>query len=487
MRRSVTVVGMFGLLAASFAYAADPVESTFYASRRAAFTLQGVGARAVSLGEAFTAVADDATAGYWNPGGLAQLAGINAVAVYDIAGAGLGISNVSVSMPAGIGVVGAGVTILSFGDYVVRDATGVRLGTAGMTDVAGTISYALAHPAWVGLPGSTGLTLEMVRETVGGSVGAFTIGSLIPLNGGLTLGWAAQHIGPRVQAFSLPGVARIGGVYAFSESFRTAADTAYSLSSREVWLSVGAEASIQHTFTLRAGYKWRNGDQGWGGTSGFAAGAGLQVGRLGVDYAYQPFGDLATSHRIALVYGLPRAGKGDSRAERGLMLAKRAYQAGDYRGAARLADDILSVDSEEFRAWQLLGNCRYAQGDYRGAVEAYDKALALNPDNGQLKSWADKVRKKVKGAEPGKPASKADRLFAQAKKLYKDGQYREALAAAESAVKADARNASAWEVLGDCRNALRDTAGAIEAYRQALKLNPGNHQLKTWLKRIDAL
>ena len=34
----------------------------------------GIGARAMSMGGAFTAIADDATAVYWNPAGLAQLA-----------------------------------------------------------------------------------------------------------------------------------------------------------------------------------------------------------------------------------------------------------------------------------------------------------------------------------------------------------------------------------------------------------------------------
>lgn len=40
---------------------------------RASFTLQGAGARAVAMGGAFTAVADDASAASFNPAGLAQL------------------------------------------------------------------------------------------------------------------------------------------------------------------------------------------------------------------------------------------------------------------------------------------------------------------------------------------------------------------------------------------------------------------------------
>ncbi|MFC2083104.1 hypothetical protein ACFLSG_03600, partial [Candidatus Bipolaricaulota bacterium] len=35
--------------------------------------LNGIGARAMAMGGAFTALADDATAAFWNPAGLAQL------------------------------------------------------------------------------------------------------------------------------------------------------------------------------------------------------------------------------------------------------------------------------------------------------------------------------------------------------------------------------------------------------------------------------
>ena len=39
----------------------------------------GVGARALAMGGAYTAVASDATAGYWNPAALAQLEGLRRV------------------------------------------------------------------------------------------------------------------------------------------------------------------------------------------------------------------------------------------------------------------------------------------------------------------------------------------------------------------------------------------------------------------------
>jgi long-subunit fatty acid transport protein len=50
---------------------------------RGAFNIMGAGARAMGMGGAFTAIADDATAASWNPAGLAQLTKPEASLVYD--------------------------------------------------------------------------------------------------------------------------------------------------------------------------------------------------------------------------------------------------------------------------------------------------------------------------------------------------------------------------------------------------------------------
>ena len=47
-----------------------------------AFLRIPVGARASGLGSSFTAIADDISALYWNPGGLFQLKSVTAVGMY---------------------------------------------------------------------------------------------------------------------------------------------------------------------------------------------------------------------------------------------------------------------------------------------------------------------------------------------------------------------------------------------------------------------
>ncbi len=70
-------VGLAGVLALPILAQAPqeplPIALLYLAETRTTFTIQGVGARSMGLGNAFTAVADDATAVSYNPAGLAQL------------------------------------------------------------------------------------------------------------------------------------------------------------------------------------------------------------------------------------------------------------------------------------------------------------------------------------------------------------------------------------------------------------------------------
>jgi len=51
-------------------------------SHAAPYLRMGVGARALAMGGAFTAIADDATAAYWNPAGLTKIENIEATFMY---------------------------------------------------------------------------------------------------------------------------------------------------------------------------------------------------------------------------------------------------------------------------------------------------------------------------------------------------------------------------------------------------------------------
>src|ERR1017187_8620383 len=76
----------------------------------------GVGARAIGMGEAYTAQADDSSSLYWNPAGLALMQEREASFMYDKAYQGMSFQNANVGIPIENGAIGGSLSYLSYGD-----------------------------------------------------------------------------------------------------------------------------------------------------------------------------------------------------------------------------------------------------------------------------------------------------------------------------------------------------------------------------------
>ena len=292
------------LLMTATAHAVPPTDLRHDgASRvRGAFVAIAPGARAAGMGEAFTAIADDPSAVSWNPAGMSQPGAAGVLAMYDVIAENVGLGYVALGMPVGTGTAGVSLTALSFGTYDLRGMDGLKTGVEGITDVAAVASYCGRNPGWLGLTGWTGLSVEMVKESKGATIPAIGGGGVFPVGDDLTFGWAAQHIGPATDGFTLPGALRGGVSLRASQAMRLSTDLGYLLASRAVVMAIGAEVVPIRGIALRAGGRIETGGGQPRGLSGIAAGAGVKFGRLKLDYAFQPFGELTTSHRLALVY-----------------------------------------------------------------------------------------------------------------------------------------------------------------------------------------
>ncbi len=273
---------------------------------RGAFLTRGVGARAVAMGEAFTAVADDASAVLWNPGGLGQLKSLSAVAQYDAIGQGMGAGYVAAALPVGNLVGAVSIQTMSYGTVQYRDRYGEKDGSEVLIDGAVTQGWAFRNPAWLGGAGWTGAAVEVVQETMDNALIGFNVGSLIPVSSRIMAGWAIQHAGPDVGKDSLPETLRLGTAY-HGGLLKASMDLSYGLVDHLMSVGAGGEVRVHPSVGLRLGYKWDGQDQGIGGFRGLSAGAGILLGDWAMDYAYQPFGDLATSHRISVEYRMPAA------------------------------------------------------------------------------------------------------------------------------------------------------------------------------------
>ncbi len=383
----------------------DTGETLEAAGTRASFLALGTGARAISLGGAYAAVADDATALDWNPAGLGQLTGLSAVAMHQSFDAGMSWSTLNLGRPLGPGVAGLSVGAYRFGAYEIRDDLGVLTGTGNDTDLAFAAGWAMENPAFLGGDGWWGVSAQAVTEAAAGTGFAGTAGILYPLTRAWTAGLAVQRLGAGDR---MPASVRAGALFTpvwFPASAML--DVSFGLGDQALGVSAGLEIRPHRLVALRAGYRHDSEDQGYGGLAGVAAGAGIRWRSLGIDYAFQPFGDLTTTHRIALVYAAeparPRSATPTSAsvpaaasptAESEYQAAVALYASRDYDGAWRRANTAIALDANHWQAWQLVGNCRYAKGDVSGAITSYRRSLSLHPDNPGLKAFVDGLEKK---------------------------------------------------------------------------------------------
>jgi len=92
----------------------------------------------------------------------------------------------------------------------------------------------------------------------------------------------------------------------------------------------------------------------------------------------------------------------------------------------------------------------------------------------------------VTEAQGGKAGFDANAVYAEAVASYNAGRYDESLAKSREVVTAAPTHWQAWQMVGNCLYAKGDVAGAQEAYRKSLDLNPDNPGLKAFLDGIGA-
>lgn len=286
----------------------------------APFLKIGAGARPVGMGEAFTALADDVNALYWNPAGLTSLERPVFGATHQQAYQGLNHEFFGYAQPlhprtggdARRMTWGAHLSILSLpGDLERRAEEGAGAlgqlttpqGTFGAADMAFGAAFAFSHRRH-----SFGVGTKLIRQSIDRNVahsGAADLGwvmhSALP---NLSLGAAVLHLGPGVRFtqnwYPLPLTLKAGAAYRL-ERWRTrlAVDLAFPRDDFPL-IAFGGEVGLKEYLYLRAGYRARWNGNPQGALSGFRTGMGFIYKNLALDYAAAPFGELGISHRFSL-------------------------------------------------------------------------------------------------------------------------------------------------------------------------------------------
>ncbi len=298
----------------------------------AQFLKLGIGARPLAMGEAFTAVSDDVNAVYWNPAGLGQIQGREAGAMHAIWFQDISFSWLAYSQKTLGGTMGASVKYLSAGDMDYYDNTGLGLDdTYTARDMMFTASYARKIKGW-----PLGMNLKVIsskleEESAFGI--AADIGTLktVSKSREIKVGLVVQNLGMGLKFVDdrdpLPINVKIGSYYRLlSEQLLLAADINLPADNR-ISFHTGAEYSnsigpVQ--IMPRAGFKTTT-ISDLDMLSGLSAGVGFGYRDLCVDYAWVPYGDLGSTHRISLGY---KFGTLDSEVAPRLSRSERLYRSG---------------------------------------------------------------------------------------------------------------------------------------------------------------
>ena len=303
LRRTITLaVAFIAIVSSTDAGAGEPGTSGFV------FLRLGNGARASGMGEAFTAVADDATSIYWNPAGLASVDDVELNLTHSEWLVDIRFEQISVVNEMFGGAVGLGFTGLFYGELD-------RYGDYPSLTPDGTFSpYDFALSAGYGtdiLPNiAVGAAAKLIHSKIdfeSATSWAVDLGvthkSMIE---GLTLAASLLNLGPQAkfveEKFYPPFQARMGAAYLYTAGWLhgnliAATDIVFP-NDGDAKLHLGAEYNYERYLSVRAGYKSNYYVQG------LTMGLGLRYKNLRFDYAFMPieFG-LGDSHRLSLSVG----------------------------------------------------------------------------------------------------------------------------------------------------------------------------------------
>ena len=264
-----------------------------------AFIEAAASARPLAMGGAFVAIADDATAPFWNASGLAQIQRFDVVANYNRLGTDASIGAGAFAVPTrGFGTFAVNVITLRSGSYQRRDAQNTHLGQFENNAAA----YLFSQGFNVGTRGAAGYTLKAVREQIDDrsdtGFGA-DIGLMFRPQALWQLGLAVQNaltpslrLKSETEKFSRE--VRVGSRYSPIKRLALSADLSF-VGGQNAELSLGTEWRVAEPLALRLGANDRE----------FSAGVGVSAGDLGIDYAFGlPHADiirndLGAAHRVS--------------------------------------------------------------------------------------------------------------------------------------------------------------------------------------------
>lgn len=268
---------------------------------------QGMSARALGMGEAFAASADDINAVNYNVAGLALLEKKQIGFTYLKGLEDSSWGYVCFALPLNFGTIGISCSTLQAGTMDVYDSLGRITNTINaQSDYAPAFSYAKR----INDNFSLGLNVKALFSTLGQDYSTSTVagdfGVLIIPNEKLRFGLTAQNFGSEIKYISvadpLPLNIKAGIAWECFKRYYidniTICFDANLPNDNDVKCNVGFEYKNEEMgAAVRVGYKF--GDLLGSYLDTYSAGFGLTDGRFHIDYAFLLKGELGINHQVS--------------------------------------------------------------------------------------------------------------------------------------------------------------------------------------------
>jgi len=416
---------IFSLLVLILPYSQNLFGQPVYSPARLLQPLNDMGgsARAMAMGSAFVGVADDSSALLWNPAGLGALKGGELALHHNSWLVGTNQESFIAGFPVnGCGGFGLMATFMDYGTFQGRDSSGTLTSPYTADSFGLMLGWGMEF-----FPGFyAGLSAQDNQQfNPSQSYGVFSggLGLLYLPDNHLRFGAALVNFGYN-QSNAWVAAAIEGGV-SYRQSLGKPHNLLLALDGTVEpqgvnRLGIGVEYSYQSKYFLRAGYEYSDQNNQIQDLQGLTAGAGLRLGDFQLDYAYLPYGDLGTSHRISLSYFFPATqtpthpsveapaatfkpnpGIGTNQSvltlqfdlPPDLVAQGRTLEAqGQMVQAMGLYEKELLQNNQDASAWYYLGADYYKLNQKANAVQCFEQVMKLRPSDKSFSDWLDRYK-----------------------------------------------------------------------------------------------
>jgi len=474
-----------------------------------AFLSWGAGARSLGMGKAFVSIADDASATYWNPAGLAQIDRKEITALHAILWADTMYDFISYVHPiTGMGTVGGSITRLYSGKFDGRDENNISTHEFSNSQTALGASYGKQIVDVLAL----GASIKYVTHNLDDHK-----------NGNFTFDIGAMYKSPMVEHL------QVGLNLRNLMGLRTGADTEdklpltlrfgfnYKLLRDKLALVVDLEKS-------RAPLSYHFGTEYWAfqylavrfgiDPEEFTLGFGIRYRDYGLDYAFATH-DLGGSHRLSASwkFGPSITAASETMALEHYKEAVAAYERGLYQRAVEKLISSLTLDPKNIEAKSKLVKLErvakiipketketkraklikqavlsYLDGNIKFTLNALRYLLSMEPEDREV----DRLLKTIARVEdvdlveeitPG--MSLVDQKLYNALNYFYEGKYDMTIREAQDVLSLEPNNALAYKRIGSAFFAMGQREKAKQAWNRSLQMNPADKTLKEFLDKWE--